>query len=459
MQTDPDKRPEFDDLVAALELGGEALAPFLQEVHAADLANWAPDLSEEQLGAALNGLDTEGRSELLKFAEDAVREEVLALLTIDQIVEVVQEMPADEVVDLLALTDDDRSERVLRSVDFERAQGLRKLARYDEETAGGLMTVDFLSVTDDVHVGDVIKDLRSEEGPAADEGGVFVVDPEGKPIGHVSDRDLLMTPIHTPIRDVMESGLITVGVNDDQEDVAQLVRKYSFAAVPVVDFSGALIGVISAEDAQEVLQEEAEEDILRLVGTSPEVQQTRLPVLTRVRHRLPLQALTVLGGLATARLLGTALPGAEDATVGTDVLRYLPIIIGLAGNVGIQASTILVRAFATGEVAPDRQRSVLASEVLVGFIISLICGAVTMAIATVSESQLPDPLHFGASVGVAIVVAVTWAAFLGSVVPMLCQRWGIDPAIVAGPFLVTLSDVSGAAIFVGVTTLSLGVGV
>ena len=404
-------------------------------------------------------LDVEGRSEFLKFAEDPLREDLLGLLSIDQIVEVVQELPADEVVDLLALTDDDRSERVLRSVDFERAQGLRKLARYDDETAGGLMTVEFVSVPADLHVADVIKDLRSEEGPAADEeGGVFVVDAEGKPIGYVSDRDLLMTPIHTPISEVMETDLITVEVNDDQEEVAQLVHKYSFAAVPVVDIRGALIGVISAEDAQEVLQEEAEEDILRLVGTSPEEQQTRLPVLTRVRHRLPLQALTVLGGLATAKLLALALPAGDGASGGVDILRYLPIIIGLAGNVGIQASTILVRAFATGELSQDREMSVLRSEVLVGLLIGSICGIVTMFVAAIGETGMEDAYSFGAAVGFAIVTAVTWAAFLGCVVPMLCRRWGIDPAIVAGPFLITLSDISGAAIFIGVASVSLGLG-
>ena len=213
------------------------------------------------------------------------------------------------------------------------------------------MTTDFVAVPLGAHVGDAIKDIRSEEGPASEEeGGVFIVDEEGHPQGYVTDRDLLTTPIHTPIEEIMETDLITVGAEEDQEDVAQLVRKYDFSAVPVVDQDGVLIGVVSGEDADDVFAEEAEEDILRLVGTSPEEQQTRLPVLMRVRHRLPLQALTVLGGLVTAYLLGRALPESEGGGGTSDVLRYLPIIIGLAGNVGIQSSTILVRAFATGEM-------------------------------------------------------------------------------------------------------------
>ena len=455
MTDETEKRPGLEDLSAALELGRDELQAFVADVHAADLAGWTADLDADQVARVLDVLDAEGRSELLKFAEAPVGAELLRLLSIDQIVEVVEELPADEVVDLLALTDEDRSERVLRSVNFARAQGLRKLARYDEETAGGLMTVEFVSVGVDAHVGDAIKLIRSEAGHAADEeGGVFVVDAGGKPVGYVSDRELLVTPIHTPITEVMKTDLITVNANDDQEEVAQLVRKYSFLAVPVVDMRGALIGVISDEDALEVLQDEAEEDILRLVGTSPHEQQTRLPVLARVRHRLPLQALTVLGGLVTARLLGYALPASH--TNSGDVLRYLPIIIGLAGNVGIQSSTILVRAFATGELRADRQVAVLREEVLVGLIIGVICGFVTMGVAALSEGTLTNPMQFGAAVGGAIAVAVTWAALLGCVVPMLCQRWGIDPAIVAGPFLITLSDVSGAAIFIGVAAMTLG---
>ena len=204
MQPESEKRPEFDDLKAALE--GGRLEEFLADVHAADLAEWMPELDDGDVGRVLEGLDAERRSEVLKFADDDLGEELLSQLSHDQVVEVIEELPADEVVDLLALTNEERADRILRSVDFERAQGLRKLARYDEETAGGLMTSEFVSVSEDAHVGDAIKLIRSEEGPAAEEeGGVFVIDAIGKPIGYVSDRDLLTTPIHTPITEVMAS--------------------------------------------------------------------------------------------------------------------------------------------------------------------------------------------------------------------------------------------------------------
>lgn len=450
MPTDPEKRPELKDLEAVLR--GEvpdSLTDFLEDVHPADLADWMAAIDTPDQVRVVAALETEARSELLRFADDAMREVVLRSLDVPQIAAVVEELPADEAVDLLALTEEGTEEQVLRAVDLERAQGLRQLLLYDAETAGGLMTSEYVAVDSEAHVGDAIKLIRQEEGPAGEEEtGVFVIDAEGKPVGFVSDRDLLTTPIHTPVKEVMDTDLITVNVQDDQEDVAQLVYKYSFSAVPVVDDDGALIGVVAADDAQEVLAEEAEEDILRLVGTAPEENQTYLPVLTRVRHRIPLQALTVVGGLLTAMFLDWAGVGSGESTA---ILRYIPIIIGLAGNVGIQSSTILVRAFATGEVSQERAVPVLMAEVLVGLLIGTICGLTTMVVASYIEGGADPNFAFGSALGTAIVIAVVWAAFLGCSVPMVCQRLGIDPAIVAGPFLITLSDISGTVIFVGTT--------
>jgi len=452
-----DDKPGLKEFRSAMQGGGPDLATIFEENHPADVAGWLLECEPDQAWSAVRTLDTDARSELLQYAGDALRAGILARMEVQDMVDVVEHMPADEVVDLLALVDDEKTELVLRAVDFERAQGLRELAAYAADTAGGLMTTEFVAVPAGTRVGDAIKEIKAEKGPAGEEEiGIFVVDGSGKPVGYVSDRDLLTSGIHTQIDEVMETDLITARAGDDQEDVAHQIRKYSLWAIPVVDGRERLIGIISAEDVRDVLEDEAEEDILRLVGTSP-AEQTRLPVLTRVRHRIPMQALTVVGGLLTARILEWALPDSIQGP-SSDVLRYLPIIIGLAGNVGIQSSTVLVRAFATGEVTKEREWPVLLSEVLVGLTIGLLCGAVTFLISAHMEGSGGPDFGFGGAVGVAIFLAVTWAAMVGCLVPMLCQRLGIDPAIVAGPFMITLSDISGAAIFIGVAHLMLGIG-
>ncbi|MEO0649827.1 MAG: magnesium transporter [Planctomycetota bacterium] len=178
-----------------------------------------------------------------------------------------------------------------------------------------------------------------------------------------------------------------------------------------------------------------------------------------MRQRLPLMGLTVIGGLLTAKILEVAGTTGEGELSTTDLLRYVPIIVGLAGNVGIQSSTILVRGFATGEVDADRELSVVNSEVLTGTMIGLLCGIVTAGVAVFSEaSEAGLAVSFATAIGIAIAIAVAWAALLGCLVPLGCRRLGIDPAIVAGPFLITMSDVSGTAIFMTVGHLIVSAG-
>jgi magnesium transporter len=447
--TDRNNEEDLRTLADLIENSPEALPAFLAELHAADLASWMQYNSGPSVTAVFRALDTEARADIFEFATNKVEAEIVQLLSPGELIDVVAFLGVDEVVDLLTYVEPHVAEQVYASVEVERANDLRRLRGFAPDTAGGLMTTDFATVGPDSRVGDAIKELRQEDERTIDEeAGIFVVDKQGLPLGWISDRDLITTPIHTPVRDIMSEIPVTTLASEDQEEVAIMVTRYNLQALAVVDVRGALIGVVTSDDAAEVFEEEAEEDIRRIVGTSTG-EQTHLPVLVRVRQRLPLQLLTVVGGLATAFILRLAMPGVggESGSLNSDVLRYIPIIIGLAGNVGIQASTILVRAFATGEVTPDRESSVFVSEVLTGLLIGMICGVGTALISGTMESHLENNAVFGLTVGLSVSLAVAWASVLGSSIPMFCRRMGIDPAIVAGPFLITMSDISGIGIF------------
>ncbi|HRV82522.1 MAG TPA: magnesium transporter, partial [Planctomycetota bacterium] len=283
--------------------------------------------------------------------------------------------------------------------------------------------------------------------------GTYVVDADNRPIGYLSDRDLLTHNIHELVDAVMVDPFV-VSVDTDQEDAARVIERYGLQSLAVVDSSGALVGVISAEDASEIREEEAEEDLARIVGTSAG-QQTRLPVWTRVRQRMPLMVLTVAGGLTSAKLLAYFTASSASVAAGanhpaiqfSDILRYLPLIIGLAGNVGVQSSTILIRGYATGEIEKQREFRVLMGELTVGLLMGFLCG---LAVA-VTSSWIEQGVWlggFGLSVGIATTLAVGWATFLGCVVPTGCRWIGVDPAIVAGPFLISFSDVTGSLIYI-----------
>jgi magnesium transporter len=446
--------PETPDISAQKEqffdrLGGQAaeLQAFLEGVHPADLAEWLLDLNPGESWGVFEVLDGEARAEVLALAEDGVRTPLLERMSLQELSEVVQELPADDVVDLLALVDDAVTEEVLRSVDLERAAGLRKLSRYDPESAGGVMNSELVTVSADLRIGDAIKLIKIEGEEAQETRGIFVVDDAQRPIGYLSDRQLITHSIHEEVRDVMAQP-VSITSDADQEEAAGLVQHYQLEELAVVDATGVLVGAIAADDAHIVLEEEASEDFLKLVG-APADQPTRQSVQRRVWTRLPLQGVTVLGGLLTAWILDLVL--GEHLEGDANLLRFIPIVIGLAGNVGIQSSTILVRGFATGEVERDRELAVLRGEVTVGLLIGLICGAATTLISMAIESEPA----FAIAVGAAIAVAVTWAATLGCVVPLVCRRVGIDPAVVAGPFLITVSDISGTVLYLGVAHILL----
>lgn len=440
--------PTKEQLRERLAGSHEDLIDFLADLHAADLASWLLDFENREAWQVFEALDPEQRAGVLEEAEDSLREQLLEQLTPRQVSEVVEELPADEVVDMLSHLEPAEVERILRNVNFERAKGLRQLASYEPESAGGVMSTEFVAVPTGTRVGDAIKLIKTE-GDSIEEGhGLFVIDENQRPIGYVTDRVLLTNSIHDEVDRLMIDPY-SVPVDLDQEEAANVLQRYGLTELAVVEEDGRLVGSITIDDAQEVLEEEASEDMLKLVGTSV-AQQTRLPIHKRVIARIPLQVVTVLGGLVTAALIDLLLPvepgGAHSE--GRELLAFVPIVIGLAGNVGIQASTILVRAFATGEVEPDRELSVLGSETLVGLIIGTLCGAATFIATSIWKDW-----DTAIAIGVAITCAVTWAAFLGCAVPMICRRVGIDPALIAGPFLITVSDISGTSLYLGVALL------
>jgi len=428
----------------------EELRLFLEGVHPADTAEWLLDLSAEEGWRVLQLLDGEARAEVLVHAEESVSAPLLERMSPTELTEVVEELPADDAVDVLALVEDSVTEQVLQRVDLERAEGLRELASYDPQSAGGVMNSELVTVPEGVRLGDAIKLIKNEGEEGEDGQGVFVLDGQDRPVGYLSFRQLITHSIHEEVRDVMAQP-VSVGVEVDQEEAAGLIQHYQLEELAVVDPAGALVGAISADDAIAILEDEASEDFLKLVG-APADQPTRQSISRRVWTRLPLQGVTVLGGLLTAWILDKAL--GEHLSGDAELLRFIPIVIGLAGNVGIQCSTILVRGFATGEVERERELAVLRGEVATGFLIGLICGTATMLITGFTESS-GEAWSFAFAIGAAITVAVSWAALLGCVVPTVCRRVGIDPAVVAGPFLITVSDISGTVLYLGVAAILL----
>jgi magnesium transporter len=445
MSTSEQPQADHRRFEQALEVSPQRAAGVLAEVHAADAASWLQDVRKEEAWQVFSLLSTEEQADLLEYAEDELAHELVTRMSTQGLREVVEELPSDKAADVLAEADEQVAADVLEAVSKETAEDLRTLISYDPDSAGGVMTTEFVLAQHDARLGDVVKKIKKEGEDSEENLGVFVVDGAGVPVGYISDRDILTHSIHDSVGEVMADPFV-IAADEDQEVAASMIAKYALSALAVVNEAGSLVGVISLDAAQEILEEEATEDVHRLVGTSP-TQQTRLPILVRVRQRLPLMGVTVVGGLASARLLGMFMGPGTESPINEAILRYLPLIVGLAGNVGVQTSAILVRGFATGEVEREREAEVFVSEASVGTLIGALCGLVTFLFSAWLEGSTGQGVALGLSVGIAVFVAVTWAAALGGAVPMICRRMEIDPAVVAGPFLITLSDISGVAIY------------
>lgn len=435
------------------EVLGESLARaavLLADVHPADAKEWLRDTDEDDRHRVFGALSAEIQASILEYADESFTQELVARLDASDLREVLEKLPSDEAADVLIKADERVANDALDRMAPGVAQELRELLLYEPDTAGGVMATEFVSAAENQRIGDVVKEVRKEGKDAEADLGVFVLDEKRRPVGFLPDRALLTHSIHTPVGDVMVDPFV-ISVGDDQEVAAQTIAKYSLDSLAVVDADGVMLGVISDDDAADILEDEVSEDFARLTGTGSDGQQTRLPILVRVRQRMPLMGITVVGGLLSAKVLALALgsssaDGGGAPSTGEAILRYIPLIVGLAGNVGIQSSTIFVRGFATGEVEPDREWSVFRTEWCVGALIGLLCGTATWLTASYLESATSPGL--GMAVGVAVMAAITWAAFLGGVVPIACRRMGIDPAIVAGPFLIALSDLSGSVIYI-----------
>jgi magnesium transporter len=317
------------------------------------------------------------------------------------------------------------------------------------------MTTEFLATRREELVGDLLRRIKRDQGEAETVYWIYVVDEQGALEGVVSTRELLEASLHERVGDIMNPDVIRVRVDDDQEEVAHRLLHYNLNTIPVVDPRGALVGIVTADDALEVLEEEGSEDALLLAGASRSAG-VGAPFVSRVGHRAPMLGVTVLAGLAMSRVMDWFVPGAldEGSAVGRlrVILPYVPMVLGLAGNVGSQTAAVLVRGFATGEIQPDNRRAVFLDEVQVGSALGLLCALLAVPAAVVFAGSWWTAL----SLGVALLLAVSWSATLACSIAIGSQAAGLDPALVSGPVMMACSDLSATLLFFTSSHLLLG---
>lgn len=424
-------------LAERAELGIRGLADRLGP---ADWADLVPRLDADEVAALLASLPAEEIPELLEELEPEQTASVLQFLGPDRAADLLEQMDPDDATDVLAEFDDDEAERLLQAMEPDEAAEIRELLPYPPDTAGGRMTPAFVAIAPDVRADDAILMLRLVAEEAETIYYVYVLDAAEHLLGVLSLHNLVLTRPDTPVSEVMVADPFRVRVDTDQETAARLLTDNNLLALPVVDDNDKLLGIITQDDVADVLEEEATEDIERLGGSQPLDTPYRLatvPLL--VRRRVGWLLFLFVAGLLTTQVLVVFQERLERVQALT---LFIPLIVGIGGNVGSQTVTTLVRAIAVGEIELRDVGWVLLKELSAGLLIGLLLG-----IAGFVRGSLSAGYQVGLIVGATIMTLTVWSASVAAVLPLVLQRIGADPAVVSAPFISTLVDATGLLIY------------
>jgi magnesium transporter len=430
------------DLLEELIAGGQmdAARSLLAEEHPADIAALLDELSPEQAFIAFSLLPNESASEVLDETGTFVRNDLVEKVDDERLADLLEELPADDAVEFLEDLPDIVADRLMGLMEPEAADDIRQLLAYEEETAGRLMARDVVALRRQWTVAETLNYLRSLED-AETLQYLYVVDRDDMLLGVVPLRLLVLSQPDTTIESIMGTEVVSVPVDIDQEELADMVSRYDYNAMPVVDRDGRLLGVVTVDDILDVLEEEATEDIQRLGGSEPLDQPYFSASLFQVfRKRVGWLLLLFIG----ATLTGSVTRLYEEQIALAIALTYFtPMIIGTGGNAGSQTVATIIRAITLGEVRLSTIWQALGREIGVAVLLGLVMGLLGLVRAIFWDTGFEIALV----VALTLPVVVIWACITATVVPILADQFNIDPAVISGPMITTIVDATGLLIY------------
>ncbi|TVZ25993.1 magnesium transporter [Gillisia sp. Hel_I_86] len=421
----------------------------LEEVHPADIAEILSEIDIEEATYIVKLLDSEKTSEALMELEEGVRERILDSLSPKEIAEELEEMDTDDAADIISELSEDRQQKVIAQIlDEEHADNIVELLRYDEDSAGGLMAKELVKVNENWNVTGCMSEMRNQAENVTRVHSIYVVDDKNKLKGRLSLKDLLTAPSNAHISDVYIPQVDYVNVHTPGEEVARVMQKYDLEAIPVVDEMGRLVGRITIDDILDFVKDEAEKDYQMAAGISEDVEaDDSIWLLTRAR--LPWLVLALFGGFISVSVLGT-FDGAMQEHAA--LFFFVPLIAAMAGNVGVQSSAIVLQGLANKSL-----KGSLLKRLLKEIVLSLFNGVVLAILLIVGGIFLLGfDLYFGLTIGISLISVIVIASLIGTFVPIILDKQGIDPAMATGPFITTSNDICGILIYFSIAKLILG---
>ncbi len=420
----------------------------VSELHPADIAEIISKVPKDEGAHLFKDLDVETAAEALSELHPEKQAYIINSIDTEKAADIIEEMPPDDAADVLSDLPAEKAKEILEHIEKEESEDIQELLVHEKDTAGGLMTSEFISYPPNISVKEAIERFKKDAGEIETVYYIYV-DENEKLIGVTSLRDLFIAEPSARLAEIMETKLIKVSKNDDVEIVAEMMSKYDLIAIPVVDEEGHILGIVAVDDIIDVMEKEATEDMYRIAGTSElkfgsieDVHPFQI-----VRSRLPWLLLCLLGGLISSMVVSRF-----EATLTTIVVlaAFIPVIMGMAGNAGLQVSTTMVRSIALNSIANHWRY--IAKELLAGLMIAGITGIV-IAIAAGIIKGMPI---LGAVVGMAMFLSISTSTILAILAPTIADKIGIDPAITAGPFVTVFNDILGLTIYFTVANVFMG---
>ncbi|QKS70182.1 magnesium transporter [Paenalkalicoccus suaedae] len=420
-----------------------AFQEMIEELHPYDIAELYRALPEKHHYKFLSFLPKANIADLIMELDSDMQLEVLQKLGIERSSKIMDIMENDDLADLLSEISEDNLAEYLSAMEQEESRTVQQLMSYPPETAGGIMTNEFVWIRDYYTVRDAVEKFKSFAEFTRNIYYLYVIDENKKLVGVVSYRDMLIADGSEMIRDIMFNRVISAPIDMDQEEVAQMIERYDFLAVPVVDENNVLKGIVTVDDVIDVFIEEAREDIEKLSASGKDID-FNTPAFVASYRRLPWLILLLFIGLLSGSILDSFENTLEQVVA---LIFFMPMIAGMTGNTGTQSLAVVVRGLVTNDNDRKTVLKLIWREFKVGIIIGIVCGALVFLIATLWQS-----VAFGIVVGVSLVATLIIGTMAGTTIPIILSRVGLDPAVASGPLITTINDIFSLLIYFGIAT-------
>ena len=438
----------ISDLI--LNKNNKEIKKIVKNLHYADLAELINELKFDESLYLLKLIDSDKTSDVLTELDDDLRERVLKEFSEKEIAGEIKELDSDDAVDILSELSEEKKEKVISLIKDENiTENIRELLNYDEDTAGGLMAKELISVNENWSVLKCLREIRKQAKDITRVHSIYVLNKKEELIGRLSLKDLIMSPSKKKIKQIYIPKVDYVNVNDSAEDVAKLMRKYDLEAIPVINDDRQLLGRITIDDIVDFIKDEAEEDYLLAAGVSNDVEADD-SIFELSKARLPWLILGLFGGLGSVFILESF-----EEIMASESLRalffYTPLIAAMAGNVGVQSSAIVVQGLANDLI----KGSVLKR--LVKEVSLTVLNGIILSLLIIGFGQIVNqPIEMSLTISVSMIFVIIVAALIGTAVPIILDKLDIDPAIATGPFITTGNDVIGILLFFYTAKIILG---